>query len=151
MKQILNKRDGFVGILFGVIVAVILIAAAGFMFMQQPNVTPPVSPTTNITVETSTVTVISTTTSEVTSTGVVGSPAAAGVPPSTSKPPSTISGVSAPLYLSQMEACRAAGGQVKEETKNMGSWEALAKWECLCKDNASFFAENLACNQWRNP
>lgn len=64
---------------------------------------------------------------------------------------SVADGVPAPLYISQMDACRADGGQVKKETKNMGSWEALSRWECVCKNGSSFFGEHLACNQWLDP
>jgi len=60
-------------------------------------------------------------------------------------------GLPAPLYLGQMDACKTAGGQVKEETKNMGSWQALAQWECICKNGSLFFGDHLACNQWVKP
>jgi len=66
------------------------------------------------------------------------------------KPPVPCGGCT-PLYIMQMDTCKANGGQVKTETKSMGSWEAIAQWECICKNGSSFFGEHLACNQWSTP
>ncbi len=57
-----------------------------------------------------------------------------------------------PLYVMQMNACTASGGQVKTETKNMGTWQAIARWECICKKGVSYFGDHqLTCNQWSTP
>jgi hypothetical protein len=66
-------------------------------------------------------------------------------------PTATSEGVAPPLYLSQMDACEKEGGQVKKETKDMGTWKALSQWECVCKSGSSVFDGNLACNQWLQP
>lgn len=66
-------------------------------------------------------------------------------------PTTTSGGVAEPLYLSQMAACETAGGQVEKETKDMGTWEALSQWKCVCKSGSSVFDGNLACNQWLQP
>jgi hypothetical protein len=61
------------------------------------------------------------------------------------------SSVLPPVYLVQMESCRAFGGQVEEKEKNMGSWTALDKWRCVCQSGQETFGDNLNCNEWLNP
>lgn len=56
-----------------------------------------------------------------------------------------------PVYLRQMAACKADGGKVEEKTRNMGTWTALAQWECVCKPGRAFFGDHRACNRWLNP
>jgi hypothetical protein len=121
----MNRRQ-YASPVIVVIIAAILIVAGGVWYWQKTKTHMPVLPSAIPQVSTS----------------PVSRPSSTGTP---------IIGLPAPLYLSQMDACKAAGGQVKEETKNMGSWQALAQWECICKSSSLFFSDHLTCNQWLKP
>jgi hypothetical protein len=57
-----------------------------------------------------------------------------------------------PRYLSQMDKCEEYGGIIEREDKNIGSWQELEQWRCVCEAGQIFdVQDNLSCNEWYIP